>query len=201
MTPVVEAPVVDAPVIEAPVAAAIAAPAVELPNPNGPSSKPIRSRRGARRAEVVGLEGLAGRPTDEPMAEAPRAVIPARKVASVLVAEAPARPEMPRPELIRPAVARITVPRVDDMLPPPRPAMDDSGFALTDAEVVEVVESEDAWTWRAMFSVRRSMALTALTAAIYVGATAWIPATPAITDQGSPSSSTLHIASTKHNQP
>ena len=45
-----------------------------------------------------------------------------------------------------------------------------------------------------MFSVRRSVALTALTAAIYVGATAWIPATPAITDQSSSSSSSLSVS-------
>jgi hypothetical protein len=174
--PVAEAPAVDRP----------------LPAPSGPSSKPIRSRRGARRAEVVGLEGLATavRADDAPIVDGPRAVVPARKVASVdvLLAEEPVR-SAPAPTAVREETVRL-----DEMLPPPRPALDDAVFSAI--EVDEVDEVVAGWTWRSLFSVRRSLALTVLTGAIYVGSTAWIPATPAITDQGS--SASLKVASVKH---
>jgi actin-like ATPase involved in cell morphogenesis len=155
---------------------------IGMPIVDSRTSKPIRSRRVSRRSEIVGLEGLsAGRadaPAEGPAVESPRAVIPARAVASVdaLLTEEPAR-----------------VARADEMLPPPRPAMEDTAFAYAE-DVVEL--EERGWSARSMFSIRRSFALTALTAAIYVGATAWIPATPAITDQSS--NSTQHVASAKH---
>ncbi|WP_344605325.1 Hsp70 family protein [Sporichthya brevicatena] len=163
---------------EAPVAEAPAAPAIPLPTPTGPSSKPIRPRRGARRPEVVGLEGIAvatpvaprpAAPSEAPaamVAEVPRAVIPARAVRSVealLVEDAPAP--------VRSA----------ETLPPPRPALEDQLFSAVDDVELEALQA--GWTWRSLVSVRRSLALTALTAAIFVGATAWNPATPAITDQ------------------
>ncbi len=151
-----------APVAEAPVAEAPVAPALPLPAPSGPSSKPIRPRRGARRPEVVGLEGIA---VATPIAPRP-AVIPARAVRSVealLVEDAPAP--------IRAA----------ETLPPPRPALEDQLFSAVDDVELEALQA--SWTWRSLVSVRRSMALTVLTAAIFVGATAWNPATPAITDK------------------
>jgi hypothetical protein len=194
MAPVAPVATVVTPVVETP-----AYPVVELPLPDaaGSSSKPIRSRRVSRRSEIVGLEGLAASTPAEnamPVAEVPRAVIPARKVASVeaLLAEEPVRAEPARP-----APARVETVRADEMLPPPRPALDDAGFDHVDE--AEVEDSEENWTWRSLFSVRRSLVLTVLTGAIFVGSTAWIPATPAITDHSS--SSTAQITSDRHIQP
>jgi len=194
MAPVAPVATVVTPVVETP-----AYPVVELPLPDaaGSSSKPIRSRRVSRRSEIVGLEGLAASTSVEnamPVAGVPRAVIPARKVASVeaLLAEEPVRAEPARP-----APARVETVRADEMLPPPRPALDDAGFDHVDE--VEVQDSDENWTWRSLFSVRRSLVLTVLTGAIFVGSTAWIPATPAITDHSS--SSTPHITSDRHIQP
>jgi hypothetical protein len=88
----------------------------------------------------------------------------------------------------------VRVARAEDSLPPPRPAMDDAAFEYVEDEV-EIEEIEAGWTWRSMFSIRRSLALTVLTSAIYVGSTAWIPATPAITEQPT---STLKVAAAPH---
>lgn len=202
---VAAAPVAPVPPIAAVVPAVVETPAypvVELPpsDPMGSGSKPIRARRMSRRSEIVGLEGLAASTSVEnamPIAEVPRAVIPARKVASVeaLLAEEPVRIGPARP-----APARVETVRADEVLPPPRPAMDDAGFDHLDDRPYQMVEqSEDGWTWRSLFSVRRSLALTVLTGAIFVGSTAWIPATPAITDHSS--SSTPQVTSDRHIQP
>jgi hypothetical protein len=179
--PVASAPAASAPAASAPAASAPVAsgPAVELPLPtsSGPTSKPIRPHRPGRRAEIVGLEGLApvARSAEAPALDGPRAVIAPRAVRSVdalLVQE------------------RVRTPRIEDQVPPPRPALDDTGFELV-AET-EIEQLQAGWTWRSVFSIRRSLALTVLTGAIYVGSTAWIPATPAITEAPSP---TLHVAS------
>ncbi len=67
-----------------------------------------------------------------------------------------------------------------EQLPPPRPALDDSPFS--EIEEAEIEPMQSSWTWRSVISVKRTLALAVLTAAIYVGATAWNPATPTITD-------------------
>lgn len=143
-----------------------------LPSPAGPGSKPIRSRRVTRRPEIVGLEGLstlapAGILAEPaaPAPDAPRAVVPARPVRSVdaLLAEEPVRTSR------------------EEHLPPPRPALDDTGFAALEPDELESIDA--GWTWRSLVSVRRGLALTVLTAAIFVGSTAWNPATPTITDR------------------
>ena len=180
----------------APVASATT-PAVEpvaekpLPAPSGPSSKPIRPRRQLRRSEIVGLEGLAPAArvaeTDEapmaPVLDCPRAVIAPRAVRSVgsLLTE-----------------ERVLTARVPDQMSPPRPALHDTAFAEL-AEIVEIEQLQAGWSWRSLVSIRRGLALTVLTTAIYVGATAWIPATPAITE--APSNSTLKVAAAPHVAP
>uniref|UniRef100_UPI001858DDBB hypothetical protein n=1 Tax=Sporichthya sp. TaxID=65475 RepID=UPI001858DDBB len=83
--------------------------------------------------------------------------------------------------------------RTGEQLPPPRPAMDDAVF--TELEVAEIAQVKPSWTLGSLVSIRRGLALTVLTTAIYVGATAWIPATPAITDQPAPT-----VASAKLSQ-
>ena len=148
-----------------------AKPVNPMPSPAGPGSKPIRARRTARRAEIVGLEGLSsfGSPTslaEVPAQDGPRAVVPARPVRSLdaLLTEEPER-----------------LARSEEHLPPPRPALDDLGFPAVDDADLEVIDA--GWTWRSLVSIRRGLALTALTAAIFVGSTAWNPATPTITDK------------------
>lgn len=154
--PVAKAP---APVVTVP---APAEPLTPMPSGDGPGSKPIRLRRNARRAEIVGLEGLtsvvpAAGLVEVPVQEGLRAVVPARPVRSL--------------------DALLT----EEHLPPPRPAMDDLGFAAVDGPELEFIDA--GWTWRSLVSVRRGLALTVLTAAIFVGSTAWNPATPTITDK------------------
>jgi molecular chaperone DnaK len=163
--PLAKAP---APVMTVP---APAKPVNPMPGPGGPGSKPIRPRRSARRAEIVGLEGLssvapATGVVEVPTQEGPRAVVPARAVRSLdaLLTEEPVR-----------------LARAEEHLPPPRPALDDAGFATVDGADLGVIDA--GWTWRSLASVRRGLALTVLTGAIFVGSTAWNPATPTITDK------------------
>jgi hypothetical protein len=163
--PLAKAP---APVMTVP---APAKPVNPMPGPGGLGSKPIRPRRSARRAEIVGLEGLssvapATGVVEVSTQEGPRAVVPARAVRSLdaLLTEEPVR-----------------LARAEEHLPPPRPALDDAGFATVDGADLEVIDA--GWTWRSLVSVRRGLALTVLTGAIFVGSTAWNPATPTITDK------------------
>ncbi|HUR74510.1 MAG TPA: Hsp70 family protein [Sporichthya sp.] len=176
-------PVAPTPVTPVASAAVAAAPAPELPlpAPMGSTSKPIRQRRPSRRAEIVGLEGLApvARFVETPVLDGPRAVIAPRAVRSVdalLVEE------------------RTLTPRIADQVPPPRPALDDTAFEHI--EDVEIEQQRTRRTRRPLVSIRRSLALTVLTSAIYVGSTAWIPATPAITD--GPIGPTLQVPAATH---
>lgn len=116
------------------------------------AGRPIRSRRGSARAVMVGLDGnlpAAADPADG------RPVIKARAVRSV-------------DQLLIPPV------KPAGQLPPPRPA-------LSEDDLLDAADEDYAFepfTWRSVVTIRRGLAVAAMTAAIFVGATAWNPATP-----------------------
>lgn len=181
------------------------APATQVAMAETPAgSKPIRPRRSNRRAGIMGLEGLqpVARATEAAPVEGPLAVVPARTVRSVdalLTQPAPrgavALATRPSATVVAEPILRAHTPALtaEDRMPA-RPALVESGFE-THADLELYLAESGPWTWRSVFSVRRTVALSTLTVAIFCGATAWVPATPAITQS---STTTLQVASGEH---
>lgn len=202
------APVADAPgePVPSPVAAA-------APSTAAGGGKPIRPRRPNRRAGIVGLEGLAAvvRAVAEtaPAADGPRSVVAARPVRSVdaLLSASPcgsarggvALASRPSATVVAEPILRAHPPALSAEEPmPPRPALAAGGFeerGFDDRYDDREEAPRGSWTFRSLVTVRRSVAVSTLTLAIYLGATAWVPATPAITAPPTPNSAS---ASAEH---
>ncbi len=157
------------------------------------TGRPIMHRRGAGRSALVGLElDESARPAareadlaggiEIPAEQAPRFVVPARPVAGLedLMRAAPGA-AFPAAQAEQPAAMELTPLEVLEPDAPARPALGEMAFLDDEMLAEEIGATRDRGRF-VLVTVRRVLAVTTLTAAIFAGSGAWVAAIPATTE-------------------
>lgn len=189
------------------------------------TGRPILHRRGASRASVIGLEPQFAQPASRAVVPrvqtddgsvppvqrpvvAPRPVAPIAELLRSAPADRIASVEQPPAMEITSAIEEVPAIEVGpplefvsadvfEMPLPARPPMEDIVFA-DDDYLVETFEAEEKRGRFVVITVRRVLAVTALTAALVAGSGAWVAASSPTVEPAA--ASTTHKASTEHDK-